>query len=62
MVLCLIVGCGNETGKARLTGEKFNFFRVPRVIVNQGEYAEDLTTERKRWIFTISRADLTDAI
>ena len=63
MVLCLIVGCGNKTGKRRPTGEKFSFFRVPRVIVNQGQYAEDLTTERRRrWISAISRDDLTDAV
>ena len=39
-----------------------SFFRVPRVIVNQGEYAEDLSTERRRWISATSRDDLTDAI
>ena len=40
-----------------------SFFRVPRVIVNQGEYMEELTVERRRrWISAISRGDLTDFI
>ena len=51
MVLCLIVGCGYKTGKIRPTTEKENFFRVSRVVVNQGEYMEELTGERRRrWI------------
>ena len=63
MVLCLIVGCGNKTGKIRRTAEKVSFFRVPRVVVNQGEYMEELTAERrKRWISAISRENLTDSI
>ena len=61
MVLCLIVGCGNKTGKAR--GDKeTKFFRVPRVLTNQGDFMEELTvTRRRRWISAISRDDLTDA-
>ena len=63
MVLCLIVGCGNKTGKIRPTPEKVSFFRVPRVDVNQGEYMEELTLERRRsWISAISREALTDSI
>ena len=43
--------------------EEVRFFRVPRVIVNQGEYTGELTSERRRmWISAISREDLTDDI
>ena len=63
MVLCLIVGCGKKTGKIRPTTEKVSLFRVPRVVVNQEEYVEELTAERRRrWISAISRENLTDSI
>ena len=63
MVICLVISCGNKTGKKRSNVEKVRFFRVPRVIVNQGEYTEELTSERRRmWISAISREDLTDDI
>jgi len=62
MVLCLIVGCGNKTGKIEPIAGKVSFFRVP-LVVNQGEYMEELTSERRRrWISAISREDLTDSI
>ena len=61
MVLCLIVGCGNKTGKRRAGKERTRFFRVPRVVTNQGEFIEELTSERRRrWISAISRDDLTE--
>ena len=61
MVLCLIVGCGNKTGKRRAGKETTRFFRVPRVVTNQGEIIEELTSERRRrWISAISRDDLTE--
>ena len=63
MVLCLVISCGNKTGKKRSNVEKVRFFRVPRVIVDQREYTEELTSERRRlWISAISRDDLTDDI
>ena len=63
MVLVSLVGCGNKTGKKRPNAEKCGFFRVPRVVVSQGEYMEELTMERRRrWISAISRDDLTDSI
>ena len=37
MVLCLVISCGNKTGKKRSNVEKVRFFRVLRVIVNQGQ-------------------------
>ena len=56
IVLCLAVSCGNKTGKKRSNVEKVRFFHAPRVIVNQGEYTEELTSERRRvWISAISR-------
>lgn len=61
MVLCLMVDCGNKTGKKGPDAEKVSFYRVPRVIRNQGEFTEELTsTRRRRWISAISREDLTD--
>ena len=63
MVLCLIVGCGNKTGKKQRSAEKIRFFRIPRVVTHQGEYTEEMTAERRRkWISAISRDDLTDSI
>src|SRR4029434_5057544 len=60
MVLCLIVGCGTRTGKAHTHREKVRLFRVPRVITNQGEHVDRLTSNRRRqWISAISRANLT---
>ncbi len=63
MVLCLIVGCGNKTGKEQRSAKEKRFFRVPRVITHQGEYTEEMTAVRRRkWISAISRDDLTDSI
>ena len=63
MVLCIVISCGNKTRKERSNVEKVRFFRVPRGIVNHGEYTEELTSERRRmWISAISRDDLTDDI
>ena len=62
-VLCLIVSCGNKMGKKQPNAEKLSFFRVPYVVVNQGEFIEEITAERRRrWISAISRDDLTDFI
>ena len=59
MVLCLIVGCGNKTGKIRPTAEKVSFFRVHVLLSTK----EELTAERRRrWISAIGREDLTDSI
>ena len=60
MVLCLIVECGTRTGKAHTHRKKVKLFSVPRVITNQGEHVEGITsTRRRKWISAISRADLT---
>ena len=59
MVLCLIVGCGNRSGRDK----GLYFAKVPSIIENQGKKARDLSEERRsRWILAISRDDLTDTI
>ena len=61
MVLCLMVCCGNKTGKSKCKGVKFS--RVPSVVKNQGEFWEELTEDRRRkWISAISRDDLTEKV
>ena len=60
MVLCLVVNCGNKTGKKSKTELGIKFYRVPAVITDEGELIEKLTAERRRkWISAISR-DLTE--
>ena len=59
MVLCMIVGCANRSGR----DNGVHFARVPSVVTNQGKEAENLSRERRsRWISAISRDDLTDDI
>lgn len=59
MVLCLIVGCGNRSGR----NKGLYFAKVPSIIENQGNEARELSAERRsRWISAISRDDLTDTI
>ena len=61
MVLCLIVGFSNKTGKKNSGREKKRLFRVPRVVTSQGELVEELTsTCRRLWISAINREDLTE--
>ncbi|XP_068691130.1 uncharacterized protein [Montipora foliosa] len=59
MVLCTIVDCGSKTGQDK----GLNFARVPSVVTNQGEEAQELSKERRsRWISAISHDDLTEEI
>ena len=59
MVFCMIVACHNRSERDK--GEKF--FRVPAIILNQGEDVEERTRERReRWISAISRDDLSEKI
>ena len=59
MVFCMIVGCGSESAP----GKDLHFARVPSVVTNQGEEAENLSFERRsHWISAISRSDLTEKI
>ena len=43
MVLCVVVGCSSKSGKHK----GFKLFRIPKVITNQGEEQEKLTTRRR---------------
>lgn len=59
MVLCMIVGCGSKSGRDK----GVYFARVPSIVTNQGDEAENLSKERRsRWISAISRDDITDDI
>ena len=59
MVFCMIVDCGSKSNRDK----GINFARVPSIITNQGEEAEEPSRERRsRWISAISRADLTEQI
>ena len=57
MVLCVVVGCLSKSGKHKGLG----FFRIPKIITNQGEEQEELTTRRRNeWISAVSREDATN--
>ena len=54
MVLCAVVGCSSKSGKHKGLG----FFRIPKIITDQGEEPEELTTRRRNeWISAVSRGD-----
>ncbi|XP_022807135.1 uncharacterized protein LOC111344188 [Stylophora pistillata] len=56
---CLIINCSNDKSKRK----DLSFCRVPKIIKNQGEETEILSTERRRrWLSAIRRQDLTDRI
>ena len=57
--LCLIVGSSRKSGRDK----GIYFARVPSIVTNQGEKAQELSEERwSRWISAISRDDLTEEI
>ena len=57
MVLCVVVGCSSKSGKHKGLG----FFRIPKIITNQGEEQEELTTRRRnKWISAVSHEDATN--
>ena len=59
VVLCLVVGCGRKSGR----DEGICFARVPSIVTNQGEKAQELSGERRsRWISAISCDKLTEEI
>ena len=62
MVLCIIVGCVNKSGKSlQKKDSAVKFSCIPKILNNEGEMIEELTTRRIRaWISAISRNDLTD--
>ena len=54
---CLVLNCSNDKSKRK----DLSFCRVPKIITNQGEEMEILSTERRRrWLSAISRQDITD--
>ena len=56
MVYCIMVDCFHNSGKTKGIG----FYRIPVVVTNQGEKAEELSRERReRWIAAIGRDDIT---
>ena len=56
---CPVLECSNDKSKRK----DLSFCRVPKVIKNQGEEKEILSTERRRkWLSAISRQDLTDKV
>ena len=59
MVLCMIFGCASKSGRDK----GFYFARLPSVVTNQGEEAQELSRERRfHWISAISHDDLTKEI
>ena len=59
MVLCMIFGCASKSGRDK----GFYLARLPSVVTNQGEEAQELSKERRsRWISAISHDDLTEEI
>ncbi len=62
MGICLMVGCGNKTGKKTKKGsENVIFYRIPRLLAKQGDLAKELSATRQSlWLSAISRDDLTD--
>ena len=57
MVICLFVYCHKRTDRDL----DCIFYRVPKVITNQGEEEEEQSRERReRWIAAINRKDLDE--
>lgn len=57
MVLCIVLACLSKSGKHK----GLEFFRIPKIIRNQGEEQEELTTRRRNeWISAVSRGDATN--
>ena len=57
MVLCVVVGCSSKSGKHKGLG----FFRIHKIITNQGEEKEELTTRRRNeWVSAVNRVDATN--
>ena len=47
IVMCIIVGCGNKSGKSSQKMESVvKFSRVPKIVLTEGEVLEELTTRR----------------
>ena len=44
MDLCIIVGCGNKSEESSQKDSVVKFSRVPKLVKNEGEVIEELTT------------------
>ena len=56
---CLVLNCSNNKCKRK----DLSFCRIPKIITNQGEEMEILSTERRRrWLSAISRENLCEEI
>ena len=57
MVLCIVWGCGSKSGKHKGLG----FFRISKIITDQGDEYEKLTRKRREgWIRAVSRGDTAE--
>ena len=57
MVLCIVWGCGSKSGKHKGLG----FFRIPKIITDQGEEYKELTRKRREGcISAVSRGDTAE--
>ncbi len=57
MVLCIVWGCGSKSGKHKGLG----FFRIPKIITDQGEEYEELTRKHwEGWISAVRRGDTAE--
>ena len=57
--LCGVFNCSLNSKREK---GKFQFFRLPSILLHQGEEMKKLSEERRReWLANINRADLDDA-
>jgi hypothetical protein len=56
MPICGIFGCANRPG----VDKEYSFFKLPKIIVNQGEETKQLSEDRRRlWKAAVNRKDIT---
>ena len=56
---CSVVGCHNTSNTQDVKFGKKKIFRLPKIIILQGEQTESLSRERReKWIQAIRRVDL----
>ena len=56
MPICAIFGCANRPG----VDKTLSFYKLPKIITNQGEKTQELSQERQRlWKAAINRKDIT---
>ena len=57
VVLCIVWGCGSKSGKHKGLG----FFRIPKIITDNGEEYEKLTRKcREGWISAVSHGNTAE--